>query len=156
MGQKYARDAGIIQSPSMLEDRKNYMANLKSGSKLGKHLLVDFFGVGMEKLQDRRSLMKVLRSALKEAGFRIITEAGSHKFHEGGKGVTGFILLAESHAAFHSYPEYGYIALDIYACGKHDPRSVAEKMEKYLGPQKVSRVFHRRGVRLSRSSLLIH
>ena len=129
------------------------MADLKNRSKLGKHLLVDFFGVDREKLQDRIKLMKILRSALKEAGFRIIKEAGSHKFHEGGKGVTGFILLAESHAAFHSYPEYGYIAFDIYACGKHSPDSVAEKMEKHLSPAKVSHILYRRGVGLPQSSL---
>ena len=128
------------------------MNGIKKRPKLGKHLLVDFFGVNKKRLQDRSHLMKVLRSALKEAGFCIIREAGSHKFHEGGKGVTGFILLAESHAAFHSYPEYGYIALDIYACGKHDPKPVAKRMEEHLCPEKVSHIFYRRGVRLAKPS----
>ena len=121
------------------------MAIRKRIAMHGVHMLVDFFGVAEKKLQDRDALMNVLHGALKRSGFRIIKESGSHKFKGGGKGVTGFILLAQSHAAFHSYPEYGYMALDIYFCGKCDPNSVTKEIVKYLAPRKVSRAFYRRG-----------
>lgn len=112
---------------------------------LGKHLLVDFFGVEKEKLRDRKKLMRVLCGALKKEGFRILRRAGSYQFEGGGQGVTGFVLLAQSHAAFHSYPEWGYIALDIYSCGGYDPEPIARTMEKYLDPQRVRRIFQKRG-----------
>ena len=131
---------------------KGVMTNLKSDSTLGSHLLVDFFGVDRKRLQGRSKLMEVLRSALKEAGFRMIKEAGSYKFNGGGKGVTGFILLAESHVAFHSYPEYEYMALDIYSCGKHNPKPIVDEMEKHLNPRKVTRIFYKRGIKLIKSS----
>ncbi len=120
------------------------MASIKR-TRLGRHILIDFFGVDAKKLKDRNKLMAVLRHALKEGGFSIIREAGSHKFKGGGQGVTGFILLAQSHAAFHSYPEYGYIALDVYSCGSHDPKPIVKSIEKYLQPKKVSSLFHSRG-----------
>ncbi len=91
--------------------------------------------------------MQILGSALKERGFNVIRQSDSHKFQGGGQGVTGFFMLAQSHAAFHSYPEYGYLALDIYSCGSHDPKPVAEAVKRFLQPRRVSRVFHRRGMR---------
>ena len=92
--------------------------------------------------------MRVLCSALKEAGFHILRKTGSYQFEKGGQGVTGFVLLAESHAAFHSYPEWGYMALDIYSCGRHDPRPIAKIVQAYLCPKKVVRIFRKRGLRV--------
>ena len=111
----------------------------------GRHLLVDFFGVAKKKLRDSRQLMRILCAALKKGGFRIIQRAGSYQFQGGGRGVTGFVLLAESHAAFHSYPEWEYIALDIYSCGKCDPEPIARIFEEHLRPKRVERVFQKRG-----------
>lgn len=91
--------------------------------------------------------MRVLGSALTESGFNVLRRSGSHKFQGGGRGVTGFFMLAQSHAAFHSYPEYGYLALDIYSCGSHDPKPVAEELARFLRPRRVSRVLHRRGMK---------
>ena len=130
------------------------MAFIKKRTRLGRHILVDFFGVDAKKLQDRKKLMAVLRSALKKGGFNIIKEAGGHKFKGGGEGVTGFILLAQSHAAFHSYPEYGYMALDIYSCGDHDPKPIVRCIEKHLQPKKILRFFHNRGTIISSNSHL--
>jgi S-adenosylmethionine decarboxylase len=111
----------------------------------GRHLLVDFFGVSPAKLRNRRQLMRVLSKSLSDAGFHVLRRTGSHQFEGGGRGVTGFVLLSESHAAFHSYPECGYLALDIYSCGKPDPAPIAWAIEQYLKPSKVRRTFQRRG-----------
>ncbi len=120
------------------------MARVKR-SRLGRHVLADFFGVDPAKLRDRKGLMSVLRTALLAGGFTVVKEAGSHKFRGGGEGVTGFILLAQSHAAFHSYPEYGYLALDIYSCGSHDPKPIVRQIEIFLKPRRSVRVLHHRG-----------
>ena len=111
----------------------------------GSHLLADFFGVAKEKLRDREKLMRVLCAALKKKGFSIKRKTGSYKFQGGGQGVTGFVLLAQSHAAFHSYPEWNYIALDVYSCGGYDPGPIAEAMEQYLRPRRMKIVFQKRG-----------
>lgn len=111
----------------------------------GKHLLADFFGVAAEKLRDRKKLMRVLCASLKKNGFSIIRKTGSYKFEGGGQGVTGFVLLAQSHAAFHSYPEWNYIALDVYSCGGYDPEPIAKAMGQYLEPRRTRIVFQKRG-----------
>lgn len=112
---------------------------------MGRHLLVDFFGVEPARLRDGRRLMACLGAAVKAAGLTVIRRSGSHEFRGGGRGVTGFFLLAQSHAAFHSYPEHGYLALDIYSCGGHDPGPIAEAMKRLLRPRKAVSVMHRRG-----------
>ena len=89
--------------------------------------------------------MRVLCSSLKKNGFSIIRKTGSYKFEGGGQGVTGFVLLAQSHAAFHSYPEWNYIALDVYTCGGFDPEPIVSAMERHLDPEKVRRIFQKRG-----------
>ena len=114
-------------------------------SSRGKHVLVDFYGVSAEKLRNRRALMVVLCRALRQAGFSILRKTGSHQFKNGGQGVTGFALLAESHAAFHSYPEKNYLALDIYTCGAHDPQYIANAIEAYLMPKATKRFMQKRG-----------
>lgn len=129
------------------------MASMKK--RLGYHILIDFFGVSEDKLRNKKQLMKVLHSALKKAGFNIICEEVGYQFPNGGKGVTGFVLLAQSHAAFHSYPEYQYIAFDIYSCGTHDPRPVVEAMKEYLCPEKVKHFSRQRGVILKKKMPLI-
>lgn len=123
------------------------MAPLTDIRQTGLHLLVDFFGVDTKMLRNRRKIMGVLRNSLKKAGFKIITEAGGHTFKSGGKGVTGFILLAQSHAAFHSYPEYNYMALDIYSCGKHNLGLILRAMKEYLKPKKVISFSCKRGLK---------
>lgn len=111
---------------------------------MGCHLLIDFFGVDGKRLRNKNDLMKHLESALKKGGFRIL-QSVSVKFIGGGRGVTGLVLLAQSHAAFHSYPEYGYLALDIYACGGPDPAPVAKALSRYLRPKRVRWFVRRRG-----------
>lgn len=110
----------------------------------GRHLLVDFFGVAPRRLRDGKGMMEVLDRALRASRFDIIRRS-SHKFRGGGKGVTGIFILAQSHAAFHSYPESGYLALDVYTCGRHDPEPIARRLERFLRPRRVARLLHTRG-----------
>ena len=74
-------------------------------------------------LRDGDRIMRVLKEALALAGFHSIRSV-EHHFVERGAGFTGMVLLAESHAAVHTYPERKYLALDIFACGNIDPSSV--------------------------------
>ena len=102
---------------------------------VGRHVFADLHGVDEALLQDEAQLMTKLVDALDEHGFHQLAQH-SHKF-PGPGGVTGFILLSESHAAFHSYPEYGYIAVDVFSCGMADPEPVIEHLQQSLGAQSV-------------------
>jgi S-adenosylmethionine decarboxylase len=104
--------------------------------QIGKHLIADLSGVQPEALRKPGPLMKHLERALDRAGFQRL-QTVVHRFKERGKGFTGVVLLAESHAAIHTYPECGYAALDVFGCGPHDPRPVLDAVEEFLRPEEM-------------------
>ena len=99
---------------------------------IGTHVVGDLSGIDSQLLMDESLLMGILKEALEAQSFTILGEQ-SYKFPGEGSGVTGFYILSESHAAFHSYPEYGYIALDIFSCGDSRPDHVVAHVARALG-----------------------
>jgi S-adenosylmethionine decarboxylase len=91
---------------------------------IGKHLIVDFWSG--KKIEDPKKLGRVLIEAAKKAGNTPL-EFSYHKFNP--HGITGVLLLAESHIAFHSWPEFNFLAIDIFTCGN---KAFPEKALKYL------------------------
>jgi S-adenosylmethionine decarboxylase len=98
----------------------------------GRHLLADFYGVNTEALRDLPALESLLRKAASAAGAQVL---GSH-FHSFGdhEGVTGVVLLAESHISIHTWPESGFAAADIFMCGSADPEAALDHMLQALAP----------------------
>lgn len=82
---------------------------------LGKHLLLELKDCNRELLSDLGFLRDALLSAAREAGAIIIGES-FHPFDPYG-GVSGMVIIAESHLAIHTWPEFGYAAVDIFTCG---------------------------------------
>ena len=118
-------------------DITNILNNMNSDSpQIGRHVVADFSGVCEDKLRDDGRIMGVLRGALDRAGFRRLEET-VHRFSSGGAGFTAVVLLAESHASVHTYPERGYMALDVFGCGPTDPIPVVEALKRELHPQLV-------------------
>ena len=109
----------------------------------GRHLLADFYGVTAELLRDEHRLMCALIDALKTNGFHVLNQQ-AHKF-PGAGGVTGLVLLSESHAAFHTYPEFQYVAVDVFSCGMADPHPVIAALEEAWQPNRVQRCLNHRG-----------
>ena len=104
---------------------------------IGTHVVGDLSGIDSQLLMDETLLMGTLKEALEAQSFTILGEQ-SYKFPGEASGVTGFYILSESHAAFHSYPEYGYIALDIFSCGDSRPDNVAVHVARALGADDVT------------------
>lgn len=62
------------------------------------------------------------------------------------QGITGVVILSESHIALHSWPEYGYLAIDIFTCGKDTrPYAALEYLKKAFSPRKVKVKLIKRG-----------
>ncbi len=80
---------------------------------IGQHVLLDIHGASG--LDDPAMLERIMRDAAKAAGSTILG-AKFHLFGE-GQGVTGVLLLAESHMSVHTWPEHGFAAFDIFMCG---------------------------------------
>jgi S-adenosylmethionine decarboxylase len=98
----------------------------------GIHLLADFHGVGADLLVSCEAIDALLRAAAEAAGATILH---SH-FHSFGpaQGVTGVLLLAESHISIHTWPEFGFAAADIFMCGDAAPQLGLDVIERALRP----------------------
>ncbi|MCM8765391.1 MAG: adenosylmethionine decarboxylase [Candidatus Omnitrophica bacterium] len=67
-----------------------------------------------------------------------------HKFPH--QGITGVVILAESHIAIHTWPEHGYLAIDIFTCGKKTrPYAALKYLQKVFLPKKVKIKMIKRG-----------
>ncbi|OZI32511.1 adenosylmethionine decarboxylase [Bordetella genomosp. 10] len=99
---------------------------------LGRHVLADLHGVAPALLRDPHGLGELLAGAARAAGARVL---GTHFHHfGGGAGVTGVVLLSESHITIHTWPEHGYAALDIFMCGHANPELALEHVRLALAP----------------------
>jgi S-adenosylmethionine decarboxylase proenzyme len=101
---------------------------------VGEHVLADLFGVSSDRLKDESQMMGVFAESLEKTPLTILGRA-QHKFTSGGEGVTGVFLLSQSHAAFHSYPEAEYLAVDIFSCGVDFGAQVIKKVCLLLGAE---------------------
>ncbi len=98
---------------------------------LGKHLLLELKGCNKEVLNDIGFLREALLAAAGEAGATVLGES-FHQFSP--QGVSGVVIIAESHLCIHTWPEYGYAAADIFTCGSSvQPRKAAEIIVRKLG-----------------------
>ncbi|HYA12311.1 MAG TPA: adenosylmethionine decarboxylase [Thermodesulfovibrionales bacterium] len=81
---------------------------------LGTHLLIELRDCNPEILKSLEKVKKILTSAAKEAQATIIDNS-FHKFNPFG--ISGVVVIAESHLTIHTWPEYSYAAVDIFTCG---------------------------------------
>ena len=88
---------------------------------LGQHLLIECHG--QHASLDSKALAALLCEAAAAGGATVLFQH-FHKFGDQG-GVTGVLILAESHITVHTWPEYAYAAFDIFMCGEARPRDAA-------------------------------
>lgn len=82
----------------------------------GTHLIIDIFDA--RRLDDIAHIEQCLRDCVTACGATLL-HLHCHKFAP--QGVTGVAILAESHMSFHTWPETGYAAFDVFMCGTSDP-----------------------------------
>lgn len=97
---------------------------------LGNHLLLECHGCDVELLKNSSSLETILTQSAVEANATVL-HSYFHKFDQ-GEGVTGIIALAESHISVHTWPEHGYMAIDIFMCGDCNPRVSSSYIAKNI------------------------
>ena len=81
---------------------------------LGTHLLAELRDCNPEILKDLGKVRDALVSAAHEAKATVV-EVAFHEFNPFG--ISGMVIIAESHLSIHTWPEYGYAAVDIFTCG---------------------------------------
>lgn len=84
----------------------------------GRHLLMEYQGCDRTILDDPEQLEELMRQAATAADATVVA-AVFHAFTPCG--TSGVLVLQESHLSIHTWPEYGYAAMDFYTCGECDP-----------------------------------
>ena len=111
---------------------------------LGKHLLLELKDCDREVLNDLNFLKSMLQTAASEAGAIVLGES-FHQFKP--QGVSGVVIIAESHLFIHTWPECGYAAADIFTCGDSvQPGKAAQILISKLGAKNHSILEIHRGI----------
>ncbi len=96
-----------------------------------KHVLYDLWVDDASLLKQVDAWREILLAAAKGSGATII----DYQFHQfSPHGVTGFLLLAESHISVHTWPEEGLAALDIFTCGPMDTNFIIARLRERFKP----------------------
>lgn len=111
---------------------------------LGRHLLVEYFGCNPSLLDDEEGIRTLMRGAAKAAGATEVAVV-FHRFSP--QGVSGVVVVEESHLSIHTWPEYGYAAVDFYTCGECDPRRGHVHLMRGLGAAEAEVMKVDRGLR---------
>ena len=133
-------------APPQEEQRKDFFCERDGVAYAGTHLIIDL--VRAERLDDLEHIEHTLRRCVEVAGATLL-HIHLHHFTPNG-GVSGVAVLAESHISIHSWPEYGYAALDIFMCGQTNPRAAIDVLKEAFSPRKVVVKEQMRGKEMNR------
>ncbi len=115
---------------------------------IGCHIIAEFSHCNPETLTDLNLIKDIMVKAALEAKAEI-KETAFHRFTP--QGVSGVVVIAESHLAIHTWPELGYAAIDIYTCGETtDPWAACRFVADHLEAQDLSISEVKRGMSNSR------
>lgn len=111
---------------------------------MGRHVIAELWGCNSEKLNDMKFIEETFVDAALRAGAEI-REVAFHKFAP--HGVSGVVIISESHLTIHSFPEHGYASIDVYTCGDRiDPNVAADYISQALESDKCENLEVPRGM----------
>jgi S-adenosylmethionine decarboxylase len=115
---------------------------------LATHIVCELSGCDATKLTDVDAVSDMMMEAALEANATVVTRA-FHRFQP--QGVSGVVVIQESHLSIHTWPETGYAAMDFYTCGDHtDPWAACEYAAKVLGAKTMRTTEVKRGIEAAR------
>ena len=110
---------------------------------LGKHILVELYECDQKLLNSHEKVQKLMVGAAKAAKATVVT---SEFHHFNPYGVSGAVIIAESHLTIHTWPEYGYAAVDVFTCGEEvDPWICVKQIVQTLKPKSHTALEMKRG-----------
>ncbi|HEY1976515.1 MAG TPA: adenosylmethionine decarboxylase [Candidatus Baltobacteraceae bacterium] len=114
---------------------------------LGRHIVCEFSGCDPMLLSDVDGIHTMMIAAARAARATVM-ESAFHRFEP--QGVSGTVILAESHLSIHTWPEKGYAAMDFYTCGDHtDPWLACDLAADSLQAKSVLTTEFKRGIEKS-------
>ena len=128
------------------------------GETFGVHLMLDGYGCDSSKLESEKFIYKFLDEFPNDIGMTKIMQPSVLKYSDADSsecGISGFVLIAESHVSVHTFPSSGYVSIDIFSCKSFDlgmaEREIAERFD--IG--RVEKNVLDRGVEYPRDTVLV-
>src|SRR5215831_771396 len=119
----------------------------------GPHLVMDARGCVSRRLDDLSGLYKLLDSFPSKIGMTKIMPPYVFAHGEPGTaeyGLSGFVLIAESHISIHTFPVTGQVKVDIFSCEQFDVKQAVGLLRDYFKPKKCSHRVLQRGMEFPR------
>ncbi len=108
---------------------------------VGKHLVMELWGC--VSLNSVEVVELALREATEACGATLL-DLSVHPFSP--VGITGVAVVSESHIVIHTWPEYGYAAVDVFTCGDSDPSMAIPVFQRRFAPEKSQVMVIQRGI----------
>ncbi|PJZ70949.1 S-adenosylmethionine decarboxylase proenzyme [Leptospira perolatii] len=111
---------------------------------MGKHVIAEFYECDRETINNHELVEDIMLKAVDLSGATTVKSV-FHRFSP--YGVSGVVVVSESHFAIHTWPEYGYCAIDVFTCGDLiDNQAALEYLKERFGAQSISVVEMKRGL----------
>lgn len=119
------------------------MHNETDSRPLGHHLLIEYYECNPAVLADKERIRLAMIEAARRARATIVTDV-FHTFSP--HGVSGVVVIAESHVAIHTWPEHAYAAVDVFTCNENLDRALIQShLENAFESGRVTSVDVKRG-----------
>ena len=108
----------------------------------GQHLLVEYHNCDCAVLNDRSAIEQLMKAAAKAARAGIVDTVF---YNFSPQGISGVVVIEESHLSIHTWPEYGYAAVDFFTCGECVPEQAYEVLKQGLKASRCEKMLVQRG-----------
>lgn len=116
--------------------------------------MAELSGCRTDVLNDLPRLEIILKEAARRSG-AVVVDTVFHRYNP--QGISGIVVIAESHLSLHTWPEYGYAAVDCFTCGETvDPYKAIEYLKEQLSCKSISIRELSRGIPSDTDSILAH
>ncbi|UCD18596.1 MAG: adenosylmethionine decarboxylase [Candidatus Zixiibacteriota bacterium] len=121
---------------------------------LGRHLLAEYAQCNPEPLSNRLFLERIMKGAVRFSGATMV-DSVFHQYNP--QGLSGVIVIAESHISIHTWPEYDYASVDCFTCGTNvDPWKVVDYLKEALGSKILQVKELPRGIPSEKDEIIAH
>ncbi|MBR3041468.1 MAG: adenosylmethionine decarboxylase [Eubacterium sp.] len=101
---------------------------------MASQLFADLYGCDEKILNSEEDICKIARQVVSDIGAEIVEEC-VHTFEP--IGITYFAVITTSHFSIHTWPEYGYAAVDVFSCGESVTEKITQMLKEYFGASEV-------------------
>ncbi len=129
------------------------------GETFGMHLMLDGYGCDRSKLESETFVYRFLDEFPDDIGMTKIMQPSVLKYDGANLdecGISGFVLIAESHVSIHTFPATGYVSIDIFSCKSFDLEAAEREIVRRFDIDTVEKNVLDRGVEYPRDTVLVN